>query len=290
MSLPKKSRESDSLSAGDMVSVKPGMADPDHPGTPIMNIATYNLLKGGAKRCHWQRLLEVHGVDVLFVQESYPHEEHLPPLLYPRARDRSVWANVRSNRWGSGIFSSSGVLSRVVLPKYDGWVVGARIRQPDWRRHVDEIFAFSVHAPDGEGSYPGQVNRILDEISSVIGDREVMIAGDFNFAISDSGDGRVEKRVQDIRGRLADEFGLMNCWTEANPGDPLPQTLRWMKDRSIPFHCDGIFVPREWKSQLKSCEVLSGDEWDDLSDHNPVVARFGVAGGFGVAGERISVS
>lgn len=255
-----------------------------------MNIATYNLLKGGAKRCHWQRLLEVHGVEVLFVQESYPHDEHLPPLLYPRARDRSVWANVRSNRWGSGIFSLSGVLSRVVLPKYDGWVVGACIRQPDWRRHVDEILAFSVHAPDGEGSYPGQVNRILDEISSVIGDREVMIAGDFNFAISDSGDGRVEKRVQEIRERLADEFGLMNCWTEANPGEPLPQTLRWTRDRSIPFHCDGIFVPRGWKSHLKSCEVLSGDEWDDLSDHNPVVARFGFEGGFGVEGERVSVS
>ena len=143
-----------------------------------MNIATYNILKGGAKRCHWQRLVEDHGVDLLFVQESYPHDEHFPPLLYPQFRGRSVWANAPPNKWGSGIFATRGLITRIALPQYDGWVVGATIQNSDWMHDAEEILAFSIHAPDGEGSYPGQVNRILDEIASVVDGRDVIIAGD----------------------------------------------------------------------------------------------------------------
>ena len=50
-----------------------------------MKIATYNLLKGGAGKQHWTKLLEELSVDLLLVQESYPPEDHLPPLLYPGA-------------------------------------------------------------------------------------------------------------------------------------------------------------------------------------------------------------
>jgi len=77
-----------------------------------------------------------------------------------------------------------------------------------------------------------------------------------------------------IQARLADEFGLVNCWQAANPDQPLHQTLRWTNDRTIPFHCDGLLVPKAWKDRLVSCIVLSGDEWDRLSDHNPVLACF----------------
>jgi hypothetical protein len=77
-----------------------------------------------------------------------------------------------------------------------------------------------------------------------------------------------------IQARLADEFGLLNCWQAANPNQPLCQTLRWTGNRTIPYHCDGLFVPKAWRERLESCVVLAGDEWDRLSDHNPVVASF----------------
>lgn len=77
-----------------------------------------------------------------------------------------------------------------------------------------------------------------------------------------------------IQARLADEFGLLNCWQVANPDQPLCQTLRWTGNRTIPYHCDGIFVPKTWKDRLESCLVLAGEEWNGLSDHNPVVAQF----------------
>jgi len=66
----------------------------------------------------------------------------------------------------------------------------------------------------------------------------------------------------------------MNCWMQANPDEPLHQTLRWTGNRATRYHCDGVFEPRKWKDRLKSSVVLSGEEWDDLSDHNPVLAKF----------------
>ncbi len=77
-----------------------------------------------------------------------------------------------------------------------------------------------------------------------------------------------------IQARLRDDFSLINCWETANPGVVPAQTLRWSRNPTVPYHCDGIFVPASWSPKLKSCEVLSGPLWDQLSDHNPVVAEF----------------
>ena len=67
-----------------------------------MRIATYNMLKGGSQRVHWVRMIEDFGVDLLLVQESYPHHEHLPPLMYPDAGKQSAWEMAEKNGWGSG--------------------------------------------------------------------------------------------------------------------------------------------------------------------------------------------
>jgi endonuclease/exonuclease/phosphatase family metal-dependent hydrolase len=242
-----------------------------------MKVATYNLLKGGTQRVHWARMIEGYGVDLLLVQESYAHHEHLPPPRYPGARNQSAWQMVRRNGWGSAVFSATGSVMPVSVPGFPGWVVGAEIRGASWQaRLADPLLAFSVHAPSGAGTYSKQVNRLLDEIRKLAGGREVVIGGDFNLTVSHGpGSGRpASKHELAIQARLVDEFGLLNCWQAANPSRPLPQTLRWTGDRTIPYHCDGIFVPKSWKRRLRSCVVLAGGEWDRLSDHNPVLAQF----------------
>jgi endonuclease/exonuclease/phosphatase family metal-dependent hydrolase len=135
---------------------------------------------------------------------------------------------------------------------------------------------FSVHAPSRNEAYWKQVNKLLDEIKKVAGDRAMVIGGDFNLTVSNClGSARpVNKQELAIQSRLADEFGLLNCWQTANPDQPLHQTLRWTGNRTIPYHCDGLFVPKGWKQRLQSCSVLAGDEWNRLSDHNPVLACF----------------
>ena len=139
---------------------------------------------------------------------------------------------------------------------------------------------FSVHAPSRGESYAKQVNKLLDEIARIADGREVLLGGDFNLTVSrgTDSDRPVSQPDSAIHSRLDYEFGLLNCWRTANPDRPLPQTLRWTGDRTIPYHCDGLFVPKAWKDRLSSCEVLSGVEWDSLSDHNPVVASFAEGG------------
>jgi endonuclease/exonuclease/phosphatase family metal-dependent hydrolase len=243
----------------------------------MMRIATYNILKGGSQRVHWVKMIEDHSVDLLLAQESYPHDEHLPPLLYPKARSRSAWEMIEQNGWGSAVFSRTGSVKSVAVPKYAGWVVGAEISGASWQVGIaNPLLAFSVHAPSKGEAYWKQVNKLLDEIKKVAGGREVVIGGDFNLTVSNwTGPERPTcKQDLAIQARLAGEFGLLNCWQAANPDQPLCQTLRWAGNRTIPYHCDGIFVPKTWKDRLESCLVLAGEAWNGLSDHNPVVAQF----------------
>jgi hypothetical protein len=242
-----------------------------------MRIATYNLRKGGSRRVHWLRMVEGHGVDLLLAQESYAPDEHLPPPLHPDARRRAAWEAAGSNGWGSAVFSAGGSVTPVAVEGFAGWVVGADVRGAPWQAgFADPLRAFSVHAPSGEGRYVGQVNRILDEIKKLARGRAVVIGGDFNVIVSD-GPGcerPPSRRERAIQERLAEEFGLANGWQAANPGRAPPQTLRWAGAPATAYHCDGLFVPRAWADRLESCVVLAGGEWNDLSDHNPVVTQF----------------
>lgn len=239
-----------------------------------MKIATYNILKGGSQRVHWIRMIEDYAVDLLLLQESYSRDEHLPPLLYPDVRNQSAWEMIEKNGWGSAIFSRTGSVKRLTVPGFSGWVVGAEISGASWQ--ADPLLAFSIHAPVFKGSYSKSVNKILDEITKIAECQEIILGGDFNLTLSNwiGSERPVSKQDLAIQARLADEFGLVNCWQSANPDQPLHQTLRWTGDRTIPYHCDGLFVPKSWKDRLQNCVVLSGDEWNRLSDHNPVVACF----------------
>ena len=110
-----------------------------------MKLATYNILKGGSHRVHWTKMIEDQGVDLLFVQESYQHDDHLPPLLYPGSRNRSVWEMVEQNGWGSAVYSNSGTLKQISVPEFTGWVVVAEISGASWQSHSDDSIMGLCH-------------------------------------------------------------------------------------------------------------------------------------------------
>ncbi len=163
---------------------------------------------------------------------------------------------------------------QVPVPDFEGWVCGAEVE--GLPGHPEPMLVFSLHAPTGNGTYQKAVNNILDRILSLAHGRELVIGGDFNLAISTSNDpaNPVTKQDLAIQARLSDELGLINCWQTKHPDIPPAQTLRWNNAPTNPYHCDGIFVPAKWRDRLQSCEILSGETWNELSDHNPVVATF----------------
>jgi endonuclease/exonuclease/phosphatase family metal-dependent hydrolase len=239
-----------------------------------MRIATYNFLHGGSARRsgHLQQVLAATNADIVLCQEAKTPDASEAPIL--TARDTWFWQPVPGYRWGSGILVRGKRAKEIRVLGFEGWVTGAEIKLARTLRIL------SVHCPAGEGGYVRTMHRLLDVIAPLRKRADLVIGGDFNVATGYRGAEEAVKMTRgerDLLDRLTGEFNLLPCWQTAHAGEPLAQTLRWSADRIAPYHCDGVFMPRAWQPLLRSCEVLSGPPWDELSDHNPVVTEVDVA-------------
>jgi exonuclease III len=241
-----------------------------------MRIVSYNLRLGGAGNAHWSKVFDEFDPDVFMVQESFEPIKHLPPLIHGDRHRDACWNSVEGLKWGSAVCVKGKIGRPLNLPDFQGHVVGVEIDSSAFAiSNGRPIRIFSVHAPD-RGGYQRAVKSILDMIGENRGNGDLVIGGDFNLTVGE----RLEtepletsKADMAILTRLRDEFRLVSAWQAANVGLPLPQTLRWAKDKVTPYHCDGIFIPQKWTSRLRSCRVVSGPEWHELSDHNPVMVE-----------------
>jgi len=213
--------------------------------------------------------------DLILAQECRPPQNSPGESFRHNESDTFAWQAAGSRCWGSGLLARSVALTPIAIPDYDGWVVGGNINNTSWSKRPVKVF--SIHAPVGDRGYIRTMHRILDRIATLRDGADLILGGDFNVAV---GYRQPSERLKIMRGereileRMTHEFDLVSCWQAANPGKPLAQTLRWMANRSAPYHCDGIFVPSSWLTRLKSCRVVRGSRWSRMSDHNPVVAEF----------------
>jgi endonuclease/exonuclease/phosphatase family metal-dependent hydrolase len=242
-----------------------------------MNVVTWNLRHGGAARVHWARVIEEFAPDLFLVQESRAPGEHLRDVAPEQLAARAAWRGVPGRAWGSGVYVRRGRVRQLDVEDFGGWLVGAEVEGAGVPRNGRPLRVFSLHAPAGwKGGYAGAVLAMLDRLMPYRHGADVVLGGDFNLTVSRGPAANRPARAaeQTIRARLREEFGLVNCWEQANPDAQPAQTLRWCCAPAIPYHCDGIFVPASWRPVLRSCVVARSQEWDRLSDHNPVVATF----------------
>ncbi len=246
-----------------------------------MKIVTYNLRSGGRGREHWQRVRTGVAADLLLLQETEDPAAFFSTEPGMRCVWRAATSTMKPLTWGSAVLVRGAVRNCLHLPGFDGWVAGAEMDAPAKVADGQPLRVFSLHAPTRPGtSYVALVNEALDAIRPHAEGAQVIIGGDFNLAISEARAGTDRKPTKPekaIHQRLRDELGLVNCWRLANPTAPLAQTLRWSRNPTIAFHIDGLFVPLGWSRHLRGCSVIAGDEWQRLSDHNPVVAEFDFA-------------
>jgi exonuclease III len=251
-----------------------------------VRLTTYNMGQGGSRDpALWSRLLPCLAPDLLFVQEardptafwlgSFTNTPGTPETY----RKHWLWAAVPGGRWGSGLWARDGHLTSLAVPQdFTGRVVAAVIEGREWPcSGTSPVVAISIHAPTRKGSsYVKEVGRILDFAVTLAGGLPLILAGDFNVAVGLREPGQpigITPGERALLQRLREELGLVPCWQTAHPGEPLARTLRWMRRRdSLPYHCDGLFVPADWSSAIRGCTVLEDEEWRTLSDHNPVVA------------------
>lgn len=246
------------------------------PAPAIRRLATYNLHLGAARAAAAQLLADWQP-DLLCLQEA--RDPALLPLADPAARPAAIWQPVPGGAWGSGLLLRTPAAVPLRLPPdLAGWVAGAEI--PAWGGPgTPPVCAFSVHAPPGsERSYTRMVGRILDVVAEQAAGKEVVLGGDFNVVVGwrqPDEPVRMTRAEQALLERLERELGLVACWQAAHPGQPLGRTLRWRhRADSLPYHCDGLFVPAGWRPALRDCTILTGGPWEVASDHHPVVATF----------------
>ena len=237
-------------------------------GMDKLRIATFNFLGGGSARRsgHWPLLRTRLVPDVLLTQESKP------PQLEASSYATALWAKA-ARGWGTGLYAPKLALKPLDVEGFRGWVTGGQLASGRGSGRPTRIF--SVHCPQGKRGYVHTVHEILDRLKAMGDDADLVIGGDFNVAVGVRGPNelvKMSKAERTLMTRFTEELGLLPCWQTANPGRPLAQTLRWSGNRAAPYHCDGIFIPRSWQRRLESCEVITGPEWEELSDHNPVLA------------------
>ncbi|MFZ4604109.1 MAG: endonuclease/exonuclease/phosphatase family protein [Caulobacterales bacterium] len=243
-----------------------------------LKIATYNLRAGGRGLEHWRAMTSVLGADILLLQETADPAVLISGLDEYNAHWRPVSTGEKLLPWGSAAIVRGAVRRAFCLDGFEGWVVGVEVEAPSAFAEGKPVRIFSLHAPTRPNtSYAASVNAALDGLRPLGDGAHLIIGGDFNLTISSTLDGdarKITRQEEAIHDRLREEFGLVNCWRAANPAAPLAQTLRWTRDPRIMNHIDGIFAPASWAAALRRCDVVSGDVWDRLSDHNPVIATF----------------
>lgn len=235
-----------------------------------MRLATFNM-RGGGSRVHWDTAIETLRPDILFVQETKDPRVSLADLFTQTELHSAVWSAVEHGNWGSALFVPEGTITPVEVSAFGGWIVGGEVRLG-----ALEFFAFSVHLAPTKSSYVRSANRMLDRVRDLVAGAPVLFAGDWNLTLAPSSgaDGPELTRMEaELLVRLKEEFGAVSAWTTCHPAKPRPQTLRWARDPTRAYHCDGIFIPTIWAGAVRDVRVLSGEPWTSLSDHNPVVAE-----------------
>ena len=240
-----------------------------------LRMVAYNFLAGGsAKRAgQWSRVVRGLGADIVFGQECRPPDACPGESFRVGAGDAIAWVAARPPRWGTGRLVRGARLRGISVPEFDGWVVGGEVTGDGWPA---PLLVFSVHGPAGERGYVKTMHEIVDRLVRIRGGADLVLGGDFNVVTGyrDACDPRTMSRGErELLDRMGAELELLPAWQTANPGRRLAQTLRWVSNPATPYHCDGVFIPRAWRTRLLSCRVVRGRRWDALSDHSPVVAE-----------------
>lgn len=239
-----------------------------------LRIASHNMCRGGRVDSGnaWQRLMTTVEADIVCAQETRHPSFYLPSNV---GWTGAVHRLVPHGQWGSAILCCRHAMTELpIADEFVGWVVAARVHGIALGGQVQDMDVYSVHIPS-PGPYERRVQQFMDMLAHMACDHARVVAGDFNVT---AGLRRLSEDLKNTSGekrilqRLRDEFGLASAWQAVHPEKPLPQTLRWSGNKSVPYHCDGIFVDSRCRAHVREAEVLDGDSWASLSDHNPVLA------------------
>lgn len=241
-------------------------------GQSPLRIATFNL-RGGGSDARWKAFLAATSPDIAFVQETRDPRTFPPSLIQQDGFDYQdvSWSCAAHGKWGSAVL----VKRPLELIPIDGlsgstwWAAGGTVRLGE-----RETFICSLHLAPMRGSYVKSANAFLDTLATRDLRMPIIIGGDWNLTASGrhASDPRPHGPGElTLVERLRTEHGLESAWFARWPDRQLPQTLRFANRPGVPYHCDVVLVPTTHGMRVAHAEILEGELWRAMSDHNPVV-------------------
>lgn len=207
--------------------------------------------------------------DILVIQECENPDEN------------GEWEEFTDWRWvgtnehkGLAVFTRDGI----TLDSPGVETVGGRFTLPvttSGGRNLVGVWAMNDET-DRDRRYIGQVYTTVREYRDFLdGGGDSILAGDFNWnAVWDDSPkyplcGNLADTVE-----LLDECGLQSVYHEQTDcafGSETDSTFFMHKSPEKPHHIDYIFLPESAVSSIQNLTVGAFDEWEEFSDHVPVV-------------------
>lgn len=255
-----------------------------------VKLVTWNVNSMKPRMPRVLELLEVHGPDLLFMQETKTEPDAFPELELNAAGYRSVHHS--AGRWaGVAIATREGIALEDVCIGLAG---EPSVDEARWiEANVAGLRAVSVYVPNGRavGSpfYEDKL-RFLEAAAARIRElspEPLVVAGDFNVCATDldvydpaafvSSTHVTEPERERFRALL--EAGTVDAFRQLHPDEP---GFTWWDYRAGHFHrkmglrIDALLLSPPLVSRLRSCGIDRGfRKGPKPSDHAPLLAELG---------------
>jgi endonuclease/exonuclease/phosphatase family metal-dependent hydrolase len=230
----------------------------------VLRLMTWNC-RIGALRKKAQRIAPLHP-DVLVMQEVEPIDGQagLDGASQPAQRDRM--GDPDYPKKAIGMFSYTGAVLHAV--DLDDPMDCFRRYEASRGDLTFQVIAVSTADTDSRQTAFKQAHTGIRRYKAWIKQRPTVLLGDFNANASFKGSNWGELMellkplglVSAYHNRFNEAFGAETRCTYFHRGNP-----------SAGFHIDYCFVPAMWASQIDNVSVGSYDDWQDVSDHVPLI-------------------
>jgi exodeoxyribonuclease III len=213
--------------------------------------------------------------DLLVVPECECPDKLLFGLSTPKPK-QTLWFGENKNK-GLGIFSYCD-FKLELLSEYDPklrTIVPVRV----YNNQMSFIlFAIWANNPEDKGfQYVGQIWKALAHYRSLLENNIVVLTGDFNSnAIWDKPKrkGNHSAVVQHLM-----ELDIHSCYHKyfnLEQGKEEHSTLFMYRKKDMGYHIDYCFASKFFFDRLQSIEVGRHEDWNEFSDHTPLILDFNI--------------
>lgn len=218
-------------------------------------------------------VISVCSPDILAVPECECPEKLLFDSSTPKPK-QVLWFGENQNK-GLGIFSYSDFTFKL-LDVHNPEIKTIVPLEVSNKKFSFILFAIWANNPADKGfQYVGQIWKALEHYKTLMHTKKVILIGDFNSnTIWDKPkrEGNHSTVVKHLK-----ELNIHSCYHQhfnAEQGKEKHHTLYMYRKKDKGYHIDYCFASKFFSDRLKSVTVGNHKNWNEYSDHTPLIIDF----------------